>query len=123
MKPIFFAAFLRRIRSDVGPVQQHTAARRVVQPRHERRRRGLAAAGRPDESVGLAAFQSEAAVAQDLLSAGIAEVNLVEFQNTGRRVLSTAAGITGMFDSSASTSEIRSSAASASWNDDHSVAS
>jgi hypothetical protein len=52
-------------RADVAAVEQHAAARRIVEARHQRRGRGLAAAGRADQRVGLAALERERRVAQD----------------------------------------------------------
>ena len=73
-------AFLRLVGADVAPVEQHPPARRVVQPRHQRRGRRLAAAGRPDERVGLAALERERRVVQHLAAARIAEADVLERQ-------------------------------------------
>ena len=61
-------ALLRCNRSDVAAVEQHAAAGRIVEPRHQRRGGGLAAAGRSDQRVGLAALERERRVAQHRLS-------------------------------------------------------
>ena len=72
--------FLRRVRADVAPVEQDAAARRVVEPRHQRGGRGLAAAGRSDERVGLTALERERDVVKDFLAPWIAEADVLELE-------------------------------------------
>ena len=102
------------------PSSSTRPAGRVVQPRHQRRGRGLAAAGRADERIGLAVFEREGDVAQHRLSARRSSNCTWSKASTallrGRRLRPADCG---RFDSSASTSEMRSKLAIASWNDDH----
>ncbi len=66
MKPIRLRPFLGLVGADVAAVEQHPPARRIVEPRHQRGGRRLAAAGRADERVGLAALERERRVVQHL---------------------------------------------------------
>jgi hypothetical protein len=95
-------------------VQQHRSLRRIVKARHQVGSRSLAAAGRADQRISLPAFHLKADVAQNFFPIRIMKPHLAEGEN-GLDSTGPAASITGKFDSSASTSEIRSNAAMAIW--------
>ncbi len=81
-----------RIRSDVAAVELHATRHGIVEPRHQRCGRGLAAARRPDERIGAPALQRERHRVEHRRAARIGERHLVERQHVrrgiGRRWLS-----------------------------------